>query len=88
MSAAPERLFSGAKISITDRRNRLGIASINAQFCLKSWYKVLSRQNVTDCDTALQDLAVEMTKIEEEYDTQLAMELESLEREIGVAQID
>jgi hypothetical protein len=23
-------LFSGAKISITDRRNRLGIASINA----------------------------------------------------------
>jgi hypothetical protein len=37
MSAEPERLFSGAKISITDRRNRLGIKSIKAIECLKSW---------------------------------------------------
>ena len=37
MSAEPERLFSGAKISITDRRNRLGIESIEAIECLKSW---------------------------------------------------
>jgi hypothetical protein len=37
MSAEPERLFSGAKISITDRRNRLGIKSIKAIKCLKSW---------------------------------------------------
>ena len=37
MSAEPERLFSGAKISITDRRNRLGIESIQALECLKSW---------------------------------------------------
>jgi hypothetical protein len=37
MSAEPERLFSGAKISITDRRNRLGIESIEALECLKSW---------------------------------------------------
>jgi hypothetical protein len=30
MSAEPERLFSGAKSTITDRRNRLGIKSIEA----------------------------------------------------------
>ena len=35
MSAEPERLFSGAKISITDRRNRLGIESIEALECFK-----------------------------------------------------
>jgi hypothetical protein len=37
MSAEPERLFSGAKISITDRRTRLGIELIEALECLKSW---------------------------------------------------
>jgi hypothetical protein len=37
MSAEPERLFSGAKISITDRRNRLGIESTEAFERLKSW---------------------------------------------------
>ena len=37
MSAEPERLFSGAKITITDRRNQLGIESIQAIKCLKSW---------------------------------------------------
>jgi hypothetical protein len=36
MSAEPERLFSGANITITDRRNRLGIESIEAIECLKS----------------------------------------------------
>lgn len=37
MSAEPERLFSGAKIRITDRRNRLGSDVIEALECLKSW---------------------------------------------------
>jgi hAT family C-terminal dimerisation region len=37
MLAELERLFSGAKITITDRRNRLGIESIKAIECLKSW---------------------------------------------------
>jgi hypothetical protein len=40
MSADPERLFSGAKISITDRRNRLGIETVQALECLKSWLGV------------------------------------------------
>ena len=39
MSAEPERLFSGAGVTITERRNRLGAESIEALECLKSWYK-------------------------------------------------
>ena len=41
MSADPERLFSGAKITISDRRNRLGITTIQALECLKSWLKLV-----------------------------------------------
>jgi hypothetical protein len=40
MSADPERLFSGAKIIISDRRNRLSIYTIKALECLKSWLKI------------------------------------------------
>ena len=40
MSADPERLFSGAKITISDRRNRLGIYTIEALECLKSWLRI------------------------------------------------
>lgn len=37
MSAEPERLFSACKITLTDRRNQLGIESIQAIECCKSW---------------------------------------------------
>jgi hAT family C-terminal dimerisation region len=40
MSAAPERLFSSCKITITDRRNKLSIKVIEALECLRSWYQV------------------------------------------------
>ena len=40
MSAEPERLFSRAKITITDRRNRLGSDAIEALECLKSWFGI------------------------------------------------
>ena len=40
MSADPERLFSGAKITISNRRNRLGILTVEALECLKSWLKI------------------------------------------------
>ena len=40
IAAGPERLFLGAKISITDRRNRLGIQTIEALECLKSWLQL------------------------------------------------
>jgi len=40
MSASPERLFSTAKLTVTDRRNRLSPQGIEALECLKSWYKI------------------------------------------------
>ena len=40
MSAEPERLFSGAKITVTERRNRLGVDTIEYLECLKSWLAI------------------------------------------------
>ena len=40
MSAAPERLFSSANITISDRRNRLYGDTTEAIECLKSWRKI------------------------------------------------
>jgi hypothetical protein len=40
ISAEPERLFSSAKITITDRRNQLKSDTIEALECLKSWYNI------------------------------------------------
>jgi hypothetical protein len=37
MSSAPERAFSGAKITITDCRNRSHMQMIEWLECLKSW---------------------------------------------------
>ena len=39
MSDEPERLFSSAKLLISDLRNRLGDDIIEAAECLKSWVK-------------------------------------------------
>jgi hypothetical protein len=43
MSVELERLFSGVGITIIDYRNRLGIESIQAIECLKSW---LAKNNI------------------------------------------
>jgi hypothetical protein len=40
VSAAPERLFSSANITISDRRNRLHGDTTEAIECLKSWRKI------------------------------------------------
>jgi hypothetical protein len=45
MSTDPERLFSGAKITVSDRRNRLGIYTLEALECLKSWLGIESFDN-------------------------------------------
>ena len=37
MTSEPKRVFSGAKITITDRRCALGDVVVNALECLKSW---------------------------------------------------
>ena len=41
MLADPKRLFSGAKITISDRWNRLRIVTIQALECLKSRLKLV-----------------------------------------------
>jgi hypothetical protein len=48
MSAEPERLFSGAKITITDRRNRLGVDTIEYLECLKSWLNLSTNSWIDD----------------------------------------
>jgi hypothetical protein len=40
MSAEPERLFSGAGITIADKRNRIAIEAIEALEYLKSWLRL------------------------------------------------
>ena len=42
MSVDPERLFLGAKITVLDRRNCLGIYTLEALECLKSWLGIKS----------------------------------------------
>ena len=42
MSVDLERLFLGAKITVLDRRNRLGIYTLEALECLKSWLGIKS----------------------------------------------
>jgi hypothetical protein len=44
MSAEPERLFSGAKITLSDQRNRLGADVFEALKCLKSWLKIRDKK--------------------------------------------
>jgi hAT family C-terminal dimerisation region len=46
MSAAPERLFSSANITISDRRNRLHGDTTEAIECLKSWRKLKSSDDI------------------------------------------
>jgi hypothetical protein len=40
IAADPERLFSSAGLTVTDRRNHLLIESIKALECIKSWVNV------------------------------------------------
>jgi hypothetical protein len=40
MAADVERLFSSAGLTLTDRRNRMGIDLLEALECLKSWNKI------------------------------------------------
>jgi uncharacterized protein (UPF0218 family) len=40
MSVDLKRLFLGAKITVLNRRNRLGIYTIEALKCLKSWLQI------------------------------------------------
>ena len=44
MSAEAERLFSSAKITLTDRRNRMGAELVEALECLKSWLQIKDKE--------------------------------------------
>jgi hypothetical protein len=39
-----KRLFSGAKVTLSDRRNRLGTDVFEALECLKSWLKIRDKE--------------------------------------------
>ena len=45
MSAEAERLFSSCKITLTNRRNRLGADLLEALECLKLWLKITDRES-------------------------------------------
>jgi hypothetical protein len=53
MSAEPERLFSETKVTLQDRRNRLGIDIIEAIECIKSWSKTHNLAWVDDFELVL-----------------------------------
>lgn len=57
MSAEVERLFSSCKITITNRRNRIGIDAVEAIECLKSW---LRKNNISFVDSELDYLVDEL----------------------------
>jgi hypothetical protein len=40
IAADVERLFSSAGLTLTDRRNRMGVDLLEALECLKSWNKI------------------------------------------------
>lgn len=44
MSAQAERLFSSAKITLSDRRNRLGSNVLKVLEYLKSWLKIVDKE--------------------------------------------
>ena len=44
ISSEVERLFSSAKITLTDRRNRLSVDLLKALEYLKSWLKITDRE--------------------------------------------
>jgi hypothetical protein len=53
MSSDPERAFSAAKITLSDRRNKLGIRMIEFLECLKSWTGLLEwEMEVRDMEVA------------------------------------
>jgi hypothetical protein len=56
--ADPKRLFSGVKITVTDRRNRLGIRTIQALECLKSWLGLVKAKDndIKDGDDTVERL--------------------------------
>ena len=62
MSADLERLFSGVKITVSDRRNRLRIYTLEALECLKSWLKISTFLDDEEEDRGLDDVVKEESR--------------------------
>jgi hypothetical protein len=89
MSVVLEQLFSGAKITITDRRNRLEIVAINALICLKSWFKILDiEEAILNLEVKIRELERDIAAIKADLDIILIREVEALERVIGLSELD
>ncbi len=59
MSSDPERVFLAAKITLTDRRNKLGMKMIEFLECLKSWTsKDEQEQGIQATETTKNDILV------------------------------
>jgi hypothetical protein len=69
MSLDPERAFSAAKITLTDRRNKLSIEMIECLECLKSW---LSKEewalDQEHCLKIKEDVLISLEVLEKEGD--------------------
>lgn len=65
MSAEVERLFSSANITITDRRNRIGVDAVEAIECLKSW---LRKDNISWLDSEVEALIQKVIEEDKEID--------------------
>jgi hypothetical protein len=65
MSADPERLFSSAKLLISDLRNKLGMDIIEAFECLKSWYKIKGWE--AESNWLEEIIGVEVARVEENH---------------------
>jgi hypothetical protein len=63
MSAEPERVFSGAKITLSDRRCRMGDDALEALECLKSWQRdgliAVTRKDINAVEEMLHALCEE-----------------------------
>jgi hypothetical protein len=65
MSADPERLLSGVKITISDRRTCPGIYTIKALESLKSWLKIEAFMDDDKEDILLQKEVIQESSGEE-----------------------
>ena len=61
MSAEPERVFSGAKRTVSDSRGRLQSENIEILECLKSWFQlsVFTKEDLHGIVGTMEDGAME-----------------------------
>jgi predicted transport protein len=80
MSAESERVFSGARRTITWERHRLGADVVEQSECLKSWIKLLMK----DGEAMSSKLAREVLKAGEEGVVDDDVVIEELEQLLGL----